>query len=339
MSKPQITRIRTAKPDKLLTRANILLSTSMVAYLLKGARDELATTDMTIERPTPDPCFRVLDTGILGFRLTDSKEGKPVWLDVINRVKVCEHGVSMSQMHHWRCTSSSRPKPFWLQHCQCDTKGLYTDPKARPTLPADLEVPSYASVLWRDRLPERLPSTSVLAVRVPGLSKGREVWMDAGGTSRCKHGFSESALARHQQKHPQRAALLLQEWWRLLDHEERSSVHEALLHATPSKRLASAASIWRHTSEHRREMRRSEANQAVVAATAGKRKRGRAWPHPCGCCRCGLRREIFGTASRPGRTEPKKARAHGATPTTSDAAPDANRATLIELSSDHSNQQ
>ena len=266
----------------------------------------------------PDPRFRVLPSGLLGFRLPDTKEGKPVWLDVVGRVKLCEHGVSMTQMHHWRCEARPRPKPSWLQQCQCGTKGLFTNPTAKPTLPTDVEVPSYASVLWRDGQAKRLPSTNVLAVRVPGLSKGRQVWMDDEGHALCEHGFSESALTRAHRMRTQRAASLLQEWWRLLGHEERSSVREALLHATPSAGLTRAAETWRQGSERRRR------------TAPPKRKRGRAWPEPCGCCPGGLRREVFGTMQRPGRVAAKKARAD--TPTST-------RSTLVELSSNQASNQ
>ena len=269
-------------------------------------------------RATP-PRTPVLASGVLGIRLADTKAGKPVWLDVINRIKLCEHGVSQTAMHHWQCKARPRPKPSWLQQCQCDTKGLFTDPKAKPMLPADLEVPSYASVLWRDGQPKRPPSTNVLAVRVPGLSKGRQVWMDADGSALCEHGFSESALARAHQRRKQRAASLLQEWWRMLEITERLIVREAMrtLHPTPSDGLARAADAWRRVSERRRQMGRPA------------RKRGRAWPEPCGCRPGGLRREIFCTMHRPQRVAAKRARADAATPTTTA------RSTLVELSSNH----
>ena len=54
-----------------------------------------------------------------------------VWLDVVRRVKLCPCGHSMIEMHHWRCAARPRAKPEWVQ-CQCDSKGLFTNPKAKP---------------------------------------------------------------------------------------------------------------------------------------------------------------------------------------------------------------
>ena len=159
------------------------------------------------DSPAPDHHFRVLPSGRLAFRLPDTKAGKQVWLDVVRRVKLCPCGHSMIEMHHWRCAARPRAKPEWVQ-CQCDSKGLFSNPKAKPALPADVEVPSYASVLWRDGTPKMLQPANVLAVRVPGKPKGIEVWIDATGKARCAHGFTESALMRAHQMRRQRAASL-----------------------------------------------------------------------------------------------------------------------------------
>ena len=241
---------------------------------------------------SPDQRFRVLPSGALAFRLPDTKDGKQVWLDVVRRVKLCPCGHSMIEMHHWRCAARPRAKPEWVQ-CQCDSKGLFTNPKAKPELPADVEVPSYASVLWRDGAPKRLQPANVLAVRVPGKPKDIEVWIDSAGKARCAHGFTESALTRAHQMRRQRAASLLQDWWRRLGPSERGAVRAALLdsdsQAPPSATdaLERAADVWRRRSEGRQE-----------ALERPKRKRGRPAPRPCSCRPGGLRREMFGTLQR-----------------------------------------
>jgi hypothetical protein len=239
--------------------------------------------------PAPDHRFRVLPSGRLAFRLPDTKAGKQVWLDVVRRVKLCACGHSMIEMHHWRCAARPRAKPEWVQ-CRCDTKGLFTNPKAKPALPADVEVPSYASVLWRDGAPKALQPMNVLAVRVPGKPKGIEVWIDALGRARCAHGFTESGLLRAHQMRKQQAATVLQDWWRRLGSSERGAVREALLQgaqAPPSDGLERAASMWRWCSVQRREH-----------ASEKKRGRGKPAPKPCGCRTGGLRREVFGTLQR-----------------------------------------
>lgn len=248
-------------------------------------------------RDSPDERFRVLSSGALAFRLPDTKHGKQVWLDVVRRVKLCPCGHSMAEMHHWRCAARPRAKPEWVQ-CQCDSKGLFTNPKAKPALPADVEVPSYASVLWRDGTPKMLQPASVLAVRVPGKPKGIEVWIDATGKARCAHGFTESALMRAHQIGRQRAASILQDWWRQLGPSERGAVREALMprgaQAPPSVTdgLERAAVVWRRRSEGRRE------GVEDVPKEGPKRKRGKPTPKPCTCRPGGLRREIFGTLQR-----------------------------------------
>ena len=162
------------------------------------ATDETDKTDDEndeIELSTVDTRFRVLPSGVLAFRLPNSKAGKPIWLDVVRRLKLCKHGHSMHEMHHWRCVARPRAKPAWVD-CQCGTKGLFTDTKAKPSLPDGVLVPSYASVLWRDGTPKLLQPMNVLAVRVPGKPKEREVWIDRAGTARCEHGFTESGITR-----------------------------------------------------------------------------------------------------------------------------------------------
>ena len=152
-----------------------------------------------------------------------------------------------------------------------------------------------------------LQPTSVLAVRVPGYPKGREVWMDADGHARCVHGFTESTLARAHRRRRHHAASTLQDWWRRLAGTERASVRAALLHprdATPSDELERAATIWRRCSERRREVQQNGGEEATSGAqpSGGRHKRRRPSckpsPEPCGCRPDGLRREIFGTMQR-----------------------------------------
>ena len=241
------------------------------------------------DSPAPDHHFRVLPSGRLAFRLPDTKAGKQVWLDVVRRVKLCACGHSMIEMHHWRCAARPRAKPEWVQ-CQCDSKGLFTNPNAKPALPANVEVPSYTSVLWRDGAPKVLQPMNILAVRVPGKPKGIEVWIDALGRTRCAHGFTESGLLRAHQMRKQQAATVLQDWWRRLGSSERGAVREALLRgaqAPPSDGLERAAVVWRQCSVQRRE-----------DVSEKKRERGRPAPKPCGCRTGGLRREMFGTLQR-----------------------------------------
>ena len=54
--------------------------------------DQIEISAPTVTAEAPDARFRVLPSGLLAFRLPDSKVGKPVWLDVVRRLKVCEHG-------------------------------------------------------------------------------------------------------------------------------------------------------------------------------------------------------------------------------------------------------
>ncbi len=283
----------------------------------------------------PDARFQVLPSGVLAFRLPDSKAGKPVWLDTVHRVKLCEHGSSMAQIHHWRCAARPRAKPPWVE-CQCDAKGLYTDPKAKPgLLPADVAVPSYASVLWRDGAPTRLQPVDVLAVRVPGRPKGREVFIDVDGVARCPHGFCEGTLSKARRQRMVRAASQLQEWWRALDPPARASVRLALSPArrrprvaeplaAPSAGLQRAASVWRRQSERRLED--DDVEKATAASRKAKKKRGRPAVEPCGCRPGGLRREVFGTLQRRSRAAYKRARGDDA------AEADGGRPRLGELS-------
>ena len=258
-----------------------------------GGRFEQAPPTAPGDSP-PDARFRVLPSGVLGLRLADTKAGKPVWLDVIHRIKLCEHGHSMSQMHHWRCAARPRAKPSWVR-CNCDTKGLYTDIKAKPALPTNLQVPSYASVLWRDGTPKRLESFPVLAVRVPGNPKEREVWIDADGKARCAHGFTESVLTRRLRERKDRAASRLQHWWRMLGSIERASVRATMLHASASDYgLQRAAGTWRLCNKRWR-----AAELEATATRTQTQKRGRPSSKPCHCRPGGLRREIFGTLQRP----------------------------------------
>ena len=71
----------------------------------------------------PGDEWRVLSSGALAYRLPPTKEGKPVWLDAHHRVKLCEHGHSAAQIHHWQCAARPRAKPEWVT-CTCaDAKG------------------------------------------------------------------------------------------------------------------------------------------------------------------------------------------------------------------------
>ena len=87
--------------------------------------------------------WRVLSSGALACALPPTKEGKPIWLDAHHRVKLCEHGHSAAQSHHWQCAARPRAKPEWVT-CTCaDAKGLCTESEL--VLPA--EVPAYHHVL------------------------------------------------------------------------------------------------------------------------------------------------------------------------------------------------
>ena len=145
----------------------------------------------------PGDEWRILPSGVLAYRLPPTKAGKQIWLGALRCVKVCEHGHSAAQMRHWRCTARPRAKPEWVVCCCTDTDGLYMSAAApKPELPAT--VPAYHCVLWRDAQPTMLSPKGVLAVRVPGMPKGQEVFLDARGTPRCAHGFTVHELMRQQ---------------------------------------------------------------------------------------------------------------------------------------------
>ena len=142
-----------------------------------------------------DDAWRVLSSGALAYRMPPTKQGKAIWLDATRRVKLCEHGQSATQIHHW-CASRPRTKPEWVA-CTCtDAKGLCADAKAQVETALPDSVPAYHAVLWRDNRPELLKPKGRWAVRVPGKPKGSDVFLDADGTPLCPHGFSASELHR-----------------------------------------------------------------------------------------------------------------------------------------------
>ena len=168
--------------------------------------------------------FRVLSSGILAYRLPPTAHGREVWFDPVKRVKLCKHGYTMAQIHHWRCPARPRTRPPWVE-CTCqDAKGLYVDPLAKPDLTNGALVPPYHRVLWRDGEPTRLDYKGILAVRVPGYPKGHEVYVDAYGTTRCPQCFTESTLRHRRQRQEARAATLLQRS-RCMRESERSRMH------------------------------------------------------------------------------------------------------------------
>ena len=106
------------------------------------------------------PEWRVLASGVLACRLPGA--GRPIWLDAVRRVRLCEHGRTMSEIHH-------RGR-FACVGCDCvDAKGL--GGTARMELPE--APPPYHEVLWRQAAPTLLKPTMVEAVRIPGLSNGK----------------------------------------------------------------------------------------------------------------------------------------------------------------------
>ena len=239
--------------------------------------------------PSPDDKWRVLPSGLLAYKLP-SKKGKPIWFDAMNGVKVCEHGASGAQIHHWRSSARPRPKPHWVT-CDCtDAKGLTTNPKKVPQLPAD--VPAYHEVLWRQAQPELLQPKGVLAVAVPGKPKGHSVYLDAEGKPLCAHGYTASELRRRRMNERVAAASKLQQWWLMLPSPWRKAVRTELLRhqgaaaatfTAPPTELRLAAVVWRTQSERRREApsirrrRRTEKRSAIT----------------CRCTTAGLRLERF----------------------------------------------
>ena len=150
----------------------------------------------------PDEAWRVLPSGLLAYRFSPAdgaSDGVEVWLDAVSRVKLCKHGHSAAQIAHWNCAACPRPKPEWSA-CDCTSMcGLCMNPsKPRPELPE--AAPEYHRVLWRDYEPARLEPTGVLAVRVPGNPKGREVYVDARGKARCPHGLTASSIAKRDSR-------------------------------------------------------------------------------------------------------------------------------------------
>ena len=213
--------------------------------------------------------FRVLSSGILAYRLPPTAHGREVWFDPVKRVKLCEHGYTMAQIHHWRCPARPRTRPPWVE-CTCqDAKGLYVDPLAKPDLTDGALVPPYHRVLWRDGEPTRLDYKGILAVRVPGYPKGHEVYVDAYGTTRCPHGFTESTLRHRRQRQKACAATLLQRWWRGVRHAACES-------------QSARACTWSVV----RQWRSAEASSSPVQRDT------------CACSAAGLRRNLFGTHQR-----------------------------------------
>ena len=151
-----------------------------------------STKPPSTERPLDD-AWCVLSSGALAYRQPPTKTGRPVWLDALRCVRLCEHGHSATQIHHWHCAARPRVKPEWIE-CNCThAKGLCMDAKEPPPeMPAD--VPPYHAVLWRDAQPTLLEPNGVWAVKVPGKPKGQEVYLDGDGTPCCAHGFSVSQL-------------------------------------------------------------------------------------------------------------------------------------------------
>ena len=168
----------------------------------------------------PGDAWRMLPSGALACQLPPTKEGRPVWLDALLGVKLCEHGHSAGQIHHWRCAARPRAKPEWVT-CTCtDAKGLCMDARVKPALPAD--VPAYHRVLWRDSEPVLLEAKGRWGVRVPGKPKGHGVFLAADGTPLCAHGFSASELRKRRTKQRVQAVSKLQAWWRAMTREARA---------------------------------------------------------------------------------------------------------------------
>ena len=247
--------------------------------------------ELTAASP-PGDAWRVLPSGALACQLPPSKEGKPVWLDALLGVKLCEHGHSAAQIHHWRCAARPRAKPEWVA-CTCtDAKGLCIDARVKPALPAD--VPAYHRVLWRDSEPVLLEAKGRWGVPVPGKPKGHDVFLAADGTPLCAHGFSASELRKRRAKQRVQAASKLQAWWRAIGREARASVRAAMIDASTaraahlSRELRHAAAVWRVHSEWRRVASRQ--------SNLWARTRGRP-PAPvepgCRCTTAGLRIDRF----------------------------------------------
>ena len=53
-----------------------------------------ATAEPPSTEPPLDDAWRVLSSGALAYRQPPTKAGRPVWLDALRRVKLCEHGHS-----------------------------------------------------------------------------------------------------------------------------------------------------------------------------------------------------------------------------------------------------
>ena len=259
----------------------------------------------------PGDAWRVLPSGALACQLPPTKEGKPVWLDALLGVKLCEHGHSAGQIHHWRCAARPRAKPEWVT-CTCtDAKGLCMDARVKPALPAD--VPAYHRVLWRDSEPVLLEAKGRWGVRVPGKPKGHGVFLAADGTPLCAHGFSASELRKRRTKQRVQAVSKLQAWWRAMTREARASVRDAMLGAVPpSRELRQAAAVWRLHSEWRRVASR---HSNPWAKTRG-RPPARVEASPCSCSTAGLRIDRF-NAGQYGRN--KKRPRHA--PTLADVDP------------------
>ena len=150
----------------------------------------------------PDEAWRVLPSGLLAYRMSPAdgvSDGMEVWIDAVSRVKLCKHGHSAAQIAHWNCTARPRPRPEWTACDRTSMSGLCVNPrKPRPELPE--AAPEYHSVLWRDHAPARLEPVGVLAVRVPGNPKGREVYLDANGKARCPHGLTAGSIALREER-------------------------------------------------------------------------------------------------------------------------------------------
>ena len=239
-----------------------------------------------IDERSPTSDWRVLPSGALARQLPPTKEGKPIWLDALLGVKLCEHGHSAAQISHWRCTARPRAKPEWVT-CTCsNAKGLWME---YPSPPAD--VPAYHRVLWRDATPVLLQPGGRMGVRVPGKPKGHDVFLAADGTPLCAHGFSACQIKKRCEKQRKKAASMLQAWWRAISTEARASVRAAMIDVTaaravsPSRDLRRAAAVWRNHSEWRRVIR----CRSIPGARPRGRPPARAKPMACSCTTAGLR--------------------------------------------------
>ena len=267
-----------------------------------------ATAPPTASPPGDE--WRVLSSGALAYRLPPTKEGKPIWLDALQGVKLCEHGHSAAQIHHWRCAARPRAKPDWVT-CTCpDAKGLCMEaaPGKAPMLPAD--APEYHRVLWRDAEPVLLQPNGQWGVRVPGKPKGHDVFLAANGTPLCAHGFSASELAKRRARQRVQAASKIQAWWRAMDRDARASVRAAMLHSVvsatasmpPSHGLRRAAAVWRTHSEWRRIASRQS---NPWARPRGRPPTRRADAPTCRCSTAGLRIDRLCPEQRGRRKRPR----------------------------------